>query len=39
VQAGALEEALEQESEGETPPNVVIEAEEPKREPSLRQRG
>jgi phosphatidate phosphatase APP1 len=39
VQTGALEEALEQESSGETPPNVVVEAEEPKREPSLRQRG
>jgi phosphatidate phosphatase APP1 len=39
VQAGELEAALEQESGGEAPPNVVVEAEEPKREPSLRQRG
>jgi phosphatidate phosphatase APP1 len=31
VQAGALEEALEQESGSEAPPNVVVEAEEPKR--------
>jgi phosphatidate phosphatase APP1 len=39
VQTGALEEALEQETGDETPPNVAVEAEEPKREPSLRQRG
>jgi phosphatidate phosphatase APP1 len=39
VRAGELEEALEQESGGGTPPNVVVEAEEAKREPSFRQRG
>jgi phosphatidate phosphatase APP1 len=39
VQTGALEAALEQESGGDTPPNVVVDGEEPKREPSLRQRG
>jgi phosphatidate phosphatase APP1 len=39
VQAGELEEALEQDSGGETPPNVVVEAEGAKREPSLRQGG
>jgi phosphatidate phosphatase APP1 len=39
VQAGELEQALDQAGEVEAPPNVVVEAEEETGEPRLRQRG